>query len=204
MGPALDVAVAADGAVYVTDGRSVCTFAKDGSVVGTWVVDEEWDPYRPRVRGLAAGRGKAVCVGVDNVVKFFSRKGRLVREVDATVPPPDCIYWPRGIAVSPDGVVYVADNYKGGMACFAADGEPLGWWGRRALPVGDSIDDVAWCADGTVAVLFGKKSESMRAHVAFYGPKGEFLYEWPVIVGRVCAPTWPFTARKASSSTSGP
>jgi hypothetical protein len=22
----------------------------------------------------------------------------------------------------------------------------------------------------------------MRAHVAFYGPKGEFLYEWPVIV----------------------
>jgi len=182
IGPALDVAVAADGAVYVTDGRIVCTFAKDGSVIATWVAVEEWDAHRRYVQGLAAGRGKAVCVGVDNVVKFFTREGALVGEIDATAPPPDCIYYPVGIAVSPKGVVYVADNYIDGISCFAADGEPLGSWGRRALSEGDSIEDIAWSPDGTVAVLFGKKAESMRAHVAFYDPRGEYLYEWPVIV----------------------
>lgn len=180
MGPAVDVAVAPDGTVYVTDGRGLCTLAEDGSVVAAWVVDEDWDPYRRRVRGLAAGRDGTVYVGFENVIKCFTRDGVFSGEIDATAPPVDCFDWPNGIAASPEGVVYVADNHNDRVTYFTAEGEPLGCWDKDTVRGADDIYDVAWCPDGTVAVLSEERFEDSPAYVGFYGSKGELIREWPV------------------------
>jgi hypothetical protein len=183
MGPAVDVALARDGTAYVTDGYNLAVIEEDGSVVAAWPVIERQGEERQWLRGLAAGPDGNVYVGVCNVVKCFTEEGVPAGEIDATVPPADCFSYPSGIAVSPEGLVYVTGGFNNRVAYFTAAGEPLGVWDRRTIPDVNMLYDVDCCPDGTVAVRTRRGSDDSPACVGFYDAAGTLVREWPVVAG---------------------
>ena len=105
-----DVAVAADGTFYVSDGYGngrVLRFGADGSLLGTW-------------GQIGVGPGQFVT--------------------------------PHGIAIGPDGDVYVADRGNGRVQAFSPDGAFLAEWKSEALGRPWSIafgpDGLAYVVDG--------------------------------------------------------
>lgn len=179
MGPAFDVAVASDGTVYVTDRYRICGFDKSGALVATWPADED---DTSRAYHLAVSPDGTVCISVADVIKLFTREGVFIRDIDATTPPADCFDYPNGIAVSPEGVVYVTGGYNNCIAYFTAEGEPLGAWDRRTIPDVNMLYDVDCSPDGTVAVRTRTGSDDSPAYVGFYDAAGALLREWPVVV----------------------
>lgn len=95
-------------------------------------------------------------------------------------PPPATFCEPWGVAVGPDGTVYVADTWAHRVQHFTSDGHFLSQWGffsqysadrrpgafygPRALTVGP---------DGTVYV-----ADTGDKRVQVFGPQGQFLREW--------------------------
>lgn len=90
---------------------------------------------------------------------------------------PGDFYGPRGIAVGPDGLVYVADGGNGRVLVFRPDGTPVRVIGSRGSGPGQVLDihGVAVRADGTVAV-----ADPDNARVQLFGADGMFLSSVPV------------------------
>lgn len=84
---------------------------------------------------------------------------------------------PRGVAVGPQGWVYVADAGNGRVQFFLPDGTFLGEWSAAREPLGEPFD-IAVAEDGRVYVL-----DSRRQVIARYAPDGTFEVEFGAELG---------------------
>ncbi len=88
---------------------------------------------------------------------------------------------PRGLAVAPDGTIYVTDLRNNRIQHFSADGQLINAWGTFAdiskgeAPGGTFYEpwDVAVAQDGTVFV-----SDTWNHRIQAFTPAGEFIRTW--------------------------
>ncbi len=83
--------------------------------------------------------------------------------------------YPYGIAASPDGFLYVSDQYNYRIVKFAADGTYLTSWGSQGSAVGQFGTLIGLCTDEAGNVYVADYSNS---RVQVFDPSGQFLRTW--------------------------
>ncbi len=168
-----DLAIGPSGDVYVLFGDSrnprVWRYAADGTGLGSW-----------RLSGGDTGNmsPRSIEVGLDGSVYTVDEYGHTVERYDATgrpldrwstreTRPPALAPYPLGIAVAPDGTVYVSLHEERDLRVYGPDGSPRGF---LATPGG---------CDGAV-----EETESSEHSRAYYRrrlamrPDGSLLVAW--------------------------
>lgn len=132
-----DVAVGADGSVYVADtwAHRVQKFTADGDFVTQWGT---FGQHRIGLGPAAFYGPRAVAVGPDGLVyvadtgnkrvQVFSPDGEFLREWGGGGSAPGQLNEPVGLAFGPDGQVYVADSWNFRLQVLEPDGEPVREW----------------------------------------------------------------------------
>ncbi|MEO8084339.1 MAG: PA14 domain-containing protein [Ardenticatenales bacterium] len=171
------IAAAADGSVYVVDrfNRRVQHFGPDGTVLNMWGSG-----------GSAPGQFSApidVALAADGAVLVLDHDlERVNRRVQTFAPDgtyrsswPISSYIALGIAVGPDGSVYVADDF--GVTHYSAAGAQLGEWDTSSPGVDflTGWEDIAVAPDGTVIVADDEDERILR-----YGADGTPKGVWRI------------------------
>jgi DNA-binding beta-propeller fold protein YncE len=186
------IAVSADGFVYVADSRNhrIQKFTADGVWVASWgtfggcpertpLPGEFCEPW-----GVAVGPDGSVYVADTwaHRVQKFSPDGQFLTQWGFSSQygadlRPGAFYGPRGIAVEPDGTVYVADTGNKRIQVFTADGaflRQLGGGGSEPgqlnEPVGVAVD-----RDGQVFV-----ADTWNYRVQVLTSTGQPVRQWPI------------------------
>ena len=173
----VDIAVAADGTVYVTESRyrRIQKFTSEGVFVSQWGTSGTGDGEFINLGGVAVAPDRSVYVTdrFQNRIQkftsdgvFVSKWGRLEDddwEVD--YPSGASVFdTPNGVTVASDGSVYVAEtgayriqgNYR--IQKFTSEGVFVSKWGAQGSGDGEfseSLDGVAVASDGSVYVADG-------------------------------------------------
>jgi sugar lactone lactonase YvrE len=134
-----DVAVAADGTIYVADtwNHRIHKLDAEGNLVTAWGLFGQYGPgdaggqsafYGPR--GVTAGPGGRVYVADtgNKRVQVFEPEGQFTFQWGGGGVLEGYLDEPVGIAVGPDGAVYVADTWNRRVQVFDADGTFLRQW----------------------------------------------------------------------------
>jgi len=180
-----DVAVSADGLVYVTDSenRRIQCFSSSGDLYRVWYGEGDGvlkDPY-----GLTVSPSGVVYVADKGAyrIKRFSARGDYLggwgypqAETDDVDVIRKYFFWPFDVAVGPGGDVFMPDAWWGRVGHFTAEGELIEWW--LDLPPGDpdSLDDsrgIAVGPDGNVYVV-----DLGNYRVLRFDPAGKLLGVW--------------------------
>lgn len=158
---AYDVAVAANGDIYVADfGRNaVARFSSDGSYLGRW--GETGD--QPGQFGLLAPQ--RIAIGADNtiyaldsrvqpdnttisrVLQFKAEDGSFIREI--TLPSGSS---PNDLTVDGEGNIYLAETFGGVVLKLDKDGNLISRLGDQAVPQGITAGALDLDAQGNVYV----------------------------------------------------
>ena len=161
------IAVDPHGYVYVADPRNslIYKFDLDGHFLTSWSHAFE-SQFASDTQLAADGAGSVYALGERHVVKY-SPTGTLLSEWGQFDSP-------HGVAVGPDGSVYVADTGHNRIQKFTAAGVLVGQWGatsdRSALrhPEGVTVS-----SDGTVYV-----ADVFADQVMAFTRSGAFLNRW--------------------------
>ncbi len=162
-----DIAVAADGTLYVVDHQQarVVIFDPDGSASGV-LADGELsiggDPEAdPSAWGIGLGPDGEVYVADTwnhRILKYV--EGHQVGEWGVFGQPaaptdsPEAFYGPRDVAVGPDGNVYVTDTGNKRIAIFDPDGTPVRGFGGGGIDPGKFDEPTALAFDPATGDLF--------------------------------------------------
>lgn len=149
--------------IYVSEwGKSrVQVFGPDGGFLYTWGGQGKDEGLFAFPTGIAAGRGRFVYVADhDNGrVQKFSEEGAFVAQFRQT----GCR--PYGVAIAPDGHVFVIDT-RGRYWVFTAEGELVGWRGRGTRVEDSAVRRTGW---------FGpEETFSYQKQVGFWVETGAF------------------------------
>jgi DNA-binding beta-propeller fold protein YncE len=116
-----------------------------------------------------------------NRIVVLNPQGEEVRTIGGDAPnggsEPGQLRQPWGVAIGPDGNLYVADTWNHRVQVFNPEGEWLRGWGHEGLPAQDPSPDAFWGprdiavgADGTVYV-----ADTGNKRVRVYTSEGEWL-----------------------------
>lgn len=189
------VAFGRDGTVYVVDMRNarVQQFARDGAFVRQFGAAGRGDGQFSR----EAGRGATgLAIDADGFVyvadtwnhriQKFSPEGGFVAKwgtfLNLVTGPAATdrsgFYGPRGIAIAPNGEVFVTDTGNARVLVFTRDGGFLREWGTKGAgpnqldePVG-----IAVSADGSRIYV----ADSANARISVFDPAGQPVAQWAV------------------------
>jgi len=171
------IAVHAD-RVYVADSRNhrIQVFTRAGGFVDQWAVPEQGRPMNLAVDGE---RLYAADYWNDVIRVHALDGGELLDSIGGPGSGPGRFRNPGGVAVGPDGHLFVADTFNQRIQELEPDGTFVRQWGTT----GDKghvlagrfnyPTDVAVAADGTLFVADG-----FNDRVQAFGPDGGFLRKW--------------------------
>ena len=141
------VAVDAEGLVYVADytNNRIEVFREDGTFVRQFVTGELCGPWSVTVNN------KLVYVGEwgNNRISIFTLEGQLIRTIGSQGSGPGQFNRPTAPAFSPNGDMYVADEYNHRIQVFNSDGVYQREFGEGQLK---NPSDILITADGHVLV----------------------------------------------------
>ena len=171
------IAVDARGRVYAYQRAEppVVVFDPDGHVHATWGEDRIADPH-----GLTiAPDGRVLLVDRDaHQVLIFTSEGEQAGAIGTRHSPrfQAPFNHPTGVAVAPDGDIYVADGYGNSVVHrFAADGTHWATWGRPGCGPGEFTTPHAVAVDGRDRVLVVDRENN---RVQLFDREGTYLEEW--------------------------
>ncbi|HEX9616054.1 MAG TPA: flippase activity-associated protein Agl23 [Anaerolineales bacterium] len=184
-----NLAIGPDGLIYVVDtGNSrVVKLNPEGEQVAAWgsrTPDGQTPPAPGTFNepwGVAVdGKGNVYVADTWNHrVQTFDADGTFLREWgtagQAGQGSETALWGPRGIAVSPDGRVYLTDTGNKRVLVFEPDGKFLFEFGREGEGRLDEPVGVAVGPDLNVYV-----ADTWNSRVAVFSPEGMFLDSWPV------------------------
>ncbi|MDQ7029857.1 MAG: NHL repeat-containing protein [Ardenticatenia bacterium] len=163
--------------IHVLDvnGEVITTFGEPGSAPGQF--NEPW--------GVAVdGDGNIYVADTWNHrIQKFAPDGTFLKawgtfaDTQGTLEQPGAFWGPRGIFVTDDGRVLVADTGNKRVQVFDTEGTFLGMFGGRGSEHGkmDEPTSVAVGPDGTIYV-----ADTWNQRVQAFGPDFSFLRQWPV------------------------
>lgn len=168
----------AEGRVYVADSRNhrIQVFTRAGEFVAQWPVP---DAGRPMNIEVANDRLYVADYWNDRIRAYDVESGELGRSVGHAGDGPGEFNSPGGVAVGPDGHIFVADFFNQRVQELEADGTFVRQWGTTGekgyfLAGGFNYPiDVAVAADGTLFVADG-----FNDRIQVFGPDGTFLRKW--------------------------
>jgi uncharacterized protein (TIGR03663 family) len=187
------IAVGPDGSVYVADSGNhrIQKFTADGQWVTAWGTfggcPEQTPPPGTFCEpwGVAVGPDGAVYVADlwAHRVQKFSPDGEFLAQWGFSSNygadlRPGAFYGPRGVAVAPDGTVYVTDTGNKRVQVFTADGAFLRMWGTPGSSPGQLSEPVGIAVgpDGNLYV-----ADTWNYRVQVLDPLGKPIREWPII-----------------------
>jgi len=183
-----NLALDAAGQVYVTDAfnHRVQVFTAGGVFLRTWGTQGAAPGQFTQPGGIAVdGDGNVFVSDRNDRVQMFTSEGGFVRawgsrgrgDGQFTPLPTPGHTGPGGIAVSKDGIVYVADSWNARVQLFTRTGEFAGTFGSIATmhsPEGLAID-----AEGHLFVADDGRSSSRGAYsIQKFTADGEVLKRW--------------------------
>jgi len=196
-----DVASNTDGAVYVLDSGNVLKFDADRTM------ETKWGGYCPPAQDEVTCNGgvflnpNALAVSPDgfvyvvdgNRIQKFDNQGNFIAKWGANGDGDAQFNYPFGIAVAPNGTIYVADTYNYRIQKFDADGVFLGKWGVFGTENGQfqSPYGIAVGPDGSVYVADADNARIQKftgngVFISTWGNygtgNGQFQYPWDVTV----------------------
>ncbi len=186
------IAIAPDGSVYVADSGNhrIQKFTADGRWVTAWGnfggCPEQAPPPGTFCEpwGVAVGPDGAVYVADlwAHRVQKFSPDGEFLAQWGFSSNygadlRPGAFYGPRGVAVAPDGTVYVTDTGNKRVQVFTADGAYLRMWGSPGSSPGQLNEPVgiAMGPDGNLYV-----ADTWNYRVQVLDPLGRPVRQWPI------------------------
>jgi DNA-binding beta-propeller fold protein YncE len=190
-----DVAVAADGSIYVADTRNHRVQKFDAA--GAFVLS--WGSYAGG-EGVIPGPGQfnepwGIAVGPDGSVYVADTWNHRIQKFDANggyitswgifgqAETAESFWGPRDVVVDSEGRVYVADTGNKRISVFDADGNSLNTIGFGGSDPGQ-FDEPVGMAVSDEGLLFVADTWNQRVQVFQRDPvSGEFTYlrEWPIV-----------------------
>jgi virginiamycin B lyase len=174
-----------NGDLYIVDGGNhrVQKFSGEGTFLTTWGSRGEGDGEFEFRRGsdhpggiAVDAQGTVLVVDDNGRVQEFDRNGVFLRKWGAGRGTADGQFdEPTGMAVAPDGSIYIADMNNNRIQKFDASGRFLSKWGTRGRGEGqfDLPLDVAVDADGSVYV-----ADHSNSRIQKFDSSGNILLQW--------------------------
>jgi sugar lactone lactonase YvrE len=113
-------------------------------------------------------------------VQKFTHDGKFILTWGSEAPwgkpaPPEQFLYPSGLAVGPDGDVYVTDAGHDRIKIFDGDGKSLREWGVKGVKPGElnAAAGIAFDSSGRL-----HEADSANHRVQMLRPDGTFLGEW--------------------------
>jgi tripartite motif-containing protein 71 len=174
------IAVAPNGNVYVTDNFNdrVQYFTAQGSFLGAWGSEGSADGHLDGPVGIAVAPNGNVYVGEEynHRVQYFTATGSFLGKWKASAELEAWLYagyyYPEGVAVAPNGNVYITDSRKERVLYFTPTGSFLGEWGSWGDGDGEFFDPcgIAVAPNGDVYV-----ADSYNDRIQRFTASGSFL-----------------------------
>ncbi len=165
------IVVSPDGLVFVADpsNNRIQVFNQDGTFVRKWMV------FSPR--GVAITQDGLVAVSSSSSVSIFDTDGTLVRTWGSSGSGDGQFSAALGIAVSPEGLVFVVDAGNSRVQVFNQDGNFICKWGTYGTLDGQfsSPNGIAFGTNGRVFV-----ADQSNSRIQVFDQNGNFEHKWSV------------------------
>jgi tripartite motif-containing protein 71 len=175
------IAWSPDGVVYVTDTNldQVNVFSPTGVPVGSWGTSGSGNGELLAPDWVAVGPNRNVYVvdggeGDAPRVQEFTPGGTFVRGWSVGGHPDD-VMWTWGMAIGPDGTIFITDEWHYQVLAFDRTGAFLRQWGTRGTGPGQFLaaHGIAVSPSGVVYV-----SDPLAHRISAFASDGGFLFSW--------------------------
>ncbi len=179
-----DLAVGADGVVYLVGSHEVQRFAADGTLLSKWGASGNGDGQFGSPYGIDTSPSGLVYVAdtYSSRIQVFTADGAFVTKWGSYGTQEGQFVDPYGIATDAAGNVYVADTANARIQKFTGSGVFLGSWGGHGRGPGRFFTPTAVATDSAGFVYVADAGEpypdSGGARVQKFTASGEFVAEW--------------------------
>lgn len=162
------IALGSDGNVYVADTNNsrIQVFEPNGQFVLKWTTNSS-------CYSVAVGPDGNVYAGLSNSIRVYTPQGTLVRQWGSSGTGPGQFNSAKGLVVSPNGDVFVADSGNYRIQVFRSNGAFVSQWGGNGTAPGQISfpSDVALGPDGKIFVADGFRIQAFEQ-------SGQFVRQW--------------------------